>query len=132
MSDTPAAETEVRVTAELAVIRPGDTVLVRASGPLDQAQTKALKEQLHERLPGVTCSILTSVDGIHVYRPDTPTSTDRDRIINALRHLAPKHPVTRVWGHYEHATPDDAQEGNAWAADVEDIADVVLRTLGRQ
>jgi hypothetical protein len=56
--------------------------------------------------------------------------TDRDRIIEALRGIAPKHPVTRVWGRFDGATPEQAQEGNAWAADIEDLADIVLRAIG--
>ncbi|MER5892289.1 hypothetical protein [Streptomyces sp. NPDC001876] len=59
-------------------------------------------------------------------------ATDRERIIEALRTLAPGHPVSRIWGRGEWATPDDAQEGNAWAADVEDVADLVLRALNRR
>ena len=61
----------------------------------------------------------------------TPGRTDRDRIIDALRGIASEHPVTRVWGRLEGATPEQAQEGNAWAADVEDIADLVLRAISR-
>jgi hypothetical protein len=61
----------------------------------------------------------------------TPGRTDRQRIIEALRGLAPGHPVTRIWGRMEGTTPEQAQEGNAWAADIEDIADLVLRVINR-
>ncbi|MEV4863256.1 hypothetical protein [Streptomyces ossamyceticus] len=73
-----------------------------------------------------------AAETIAIHVSDCTPRSDRDRIIDALRHLAPGHPVTRVWGRFEHATAEQAQEGNAWAADVEDIADIVLRTLGRQ
>lgn len=59
------------------------------------------------------------------------TRTDRDRIVDALRTLAQGHAVTRVWGRMDGSTPEQAQEGNAWAADVEDLADLVLRVIGR-
>jgi hypothetical protein len=58
--------------------------------------------------------------------------TDRERVIAALRDLAPGHRVGRIWGRFHDATPEQAQEGNAWAADVEDIADLVVRALGKQ
>lgn len=61
----------------------------------------------------------------------TPGRTDRQRIIDALRGIAPGHPVTRIWGRLDGAPPEQAQEGNAWAADVEDIADIVLRAIRR-
>ncbi|MCZ7413067.1 hypothetical protein [Streptomyces sp. WMMC897] len=61
----------------------------------------------------------------------TPGRTDRQRIIEALRDLAPGHPVTRVWGRLDGSTPQHGHEGNAWAADVEDIADLVLRVIKR-
>ncbi|MFD8937312.1 hypothetical protein ACFV0R_19020 [Streptomyces sp. NPDC059578] len=54
---------------------------------------------------------------------------DRERIITALRNIAPTHPVTRVWGRLETATPEQAAEGNGWAADIEDLADIILRAI---
>ena len=56
-------------------------------------------------------------------------NTTRQRIADALRSLAPGQPVLRVWGRTESATPEQAQEGNAWAADVDDLAGIVLDTL---
>lgn len=58
--------------------------------------------------------------------------TDRDAIAEALRTIAPGRTVTRIWGRIEGATPEQAQEGNAWAADPEDIADLILLLLKRR
>jgi hypothetical protein len=58
-------------------------------------------------------------------------TTDRDRVIDALREIAPGRPTGRVWGRLETARPDQAQEGNAWAGSVEDIADIVLAAIDR-
>lgn len=55
--------------------------------------------------------------------------TDRERIINALRNIAPGHPTGRIWGRSRDATPLQAQEGNVWAGDVEDLADLILSAL---
>lgn len=51
------------------------------------------------------------------------------RITDLLRGLAPGQPVTRIWGRRSGATAKQGQEGNAWAADPEDIADLVVRAL---
>jgi hypothetical protein len=56
---------------------------------------------------------------------------DRQLIIDALANLAPGHPAVRIWGRLAAATPSQGQEGNAWAADPEDIADLVLRAIRR-
>jgi hypothetical protein len=55
--------------------------------------------------------------------------TDREKIIEVLRELAPNHDVVRVWGRLEGAHPYLAEEGNAWAADVEDLADLIVARL---
>lgn len=127
----PTPAIDVRLTADLTVLRPGDTALVRVPRALDQAQAQRLREKLTERLPDVTVLLVGGVDGIDVYRPAADVQADRDRIIDALRTLATGHTVTRVWGRLEGATPEQAQEGNAWATDVEDIADIALRAIGR-
>ena len=57
--------------------------------------------------------------------------TRKDRIIEVLQNLAPNHPVTRVWGRLEGSTPEQAAEGNAWAADVEDLANLIIDALDR-
>jgi hypothetical protein len=58
--------------------------------------------------------------------------TDRERALQALKDLTPAIAVTRIWGRMEGATPEQVQEGNAWAVDLEDIVDVVLRAIGRE
>ncbi len=128
----PTPAIDVRLAADLTVVRPGDTALVRVPPALDREAAQRLHEKLVERLPGVTVVLIAGVDGIDVYRPAPEAQADRERITDALRNLAPGHPVTRVWGRFQDATPTQAQEGNAWAADVEDIADLVLRTLGKE
>ncbi|MCX4974231.1 hypothetical protein [Streptomyces sp. NBC_00620] len=75
MSATDPTAIDVRLTADLTVIRPGDTLLVRLNTPrISQAEAHAIKERLHTQLPDVTVLLLTGVDGIDVYRP-TPEST---------------------------------------------------------
>jgi lysophospholipase L1-like esterase len=127
----PTPAIDVRLTADLTVLRPGDTALVRVPRALDREQAHRLREKLTEHLPDVTVLLVGGINGIDVYRPDADAQADRSRIIDALRTLATGHTVTRVWGRFDHATPEQAQEGNAWAADVEDIADLVLRAIGR-
>ncbi|MFD8797219.1 hypothetical protein [Streptomyces atroolivaceus] len=58
--------------------------------------------------------------------------TDRERIAETLRNLAPGHAVGRIWGRREGATPEEAQEGNVWAADVDDIATLIAAVLAGQ
>ena len=53
----------------------------------------------------------------------------REAITEALRHLAPGHQVVRIWGRLPGATPEQGQEGNAWATDVEDIADLAVAAM---
>lgn len=65
----------------------------------------------------------------HGAPPEETAMTDRERIIDLLRNIAPGHPVGRIWGRRADATADEAQEGNVWAADVEDIATLVLAVL---
>ncbi|MFF1297936.1 MULTISPECIES: hypothetical protein [unclassified Streptomyces] len=50
----------------------------------------------------------------------------RQHAINALHGIAPDHPAVRLWGRLEGSTPEQAAEGNAWAADPEDIVDLIL------
>ncbi|MET4925477.1 hypothetical protein P3L51_24510 [Streptomyces sp. PSRA5] len=58
--------------------------------------------------------------------------TDRERIADTLRNIAPGHPVGRIWGRRDGAAPDEAQEGNVWAADVDDIATLIAAVLAGQ
>ncbi|MFF3891383.1 hypothetical protein [Streptomyces sp. NPDC001914] len=70
MSEPDTTGIDVRLAADLTVIRPGDTVLVRLSTPrVTQQQAHAVKERLEEALPDVTVRLVTGVDGIDVYRP---------------------------------------------------------------
>lgn len=55
--------------------------------------------------------------------------TVRQVAADALRNLAPAHPAVRIWGRLEGATPHHAEEGNAWAADPDDVADLLLATI---
>lgn len=57
--------------------------------------------------------------------------TDRDKIIEALRNVAPNFPVNRIWGRTVGSDPDQGWEGNSWAADVDDVADIILTALER-
>lgn len=56
---------------------------------------------------------------------------ERECITEVLRGIAPDHPIGRVWGRFEDATPEQAAEGNAWAADPEDLADLIVAALIR-
>ncbi|MDX5564141.1 hypothetical protein PYK79_13395 [Streptomyces sp. ID05-04B] len=63
---------------------------------------------------------------------DQLTQTEQSQctaIASMLRSIAPGHTVTRIWGRIEGATPEQAQEGNAWAADPEDIAELIMLEL---
>jgi hypothetical protein len=53
----------------------------------------------------------------------------KERIVRSLRDIAPGHVTTRIWGRGSWATADEAQPGNAWAANLEDVADVILGAL---
>lgn len=55
--------------ARLDVIRPGDTLVVRAAGSWTQQQAHFAKAFIEERLPGVTALVLAGVDQLAVYRP---------------------------------------------------------------
>ena len=51
--------------------RPGDTLIVRYSRPLNEYEADRLKAKLAERLPGVHILIVSSpADQIAVYRPN--------------------------------------------------------------
>lgn len=58
--------------AELSVIRPGDTVLVRVAGDTPAVRLEAIADRLRERLPDVEVLLVAGVDGIDVYRPGEP------------------------------------------------------------
>jgi hypothetical protein len=86
--------------------------------------------------PGVvTDQLINAIAAAQPVRPDTARETDatdaRTRIIDALREIAPGHPTGRIWGRLQGATPDQAQEGNAWAGELGDVADIVLAALAQ-
>lgn len=70
MAETPTTVT-VDIAADLTVIRPGDTVLVRMPSGTHRVQLETVAERLRERLPGVEVLLVAGVDGIDVYRPGT-------------------------------------------------------------
>lgn len=61
----------------------------------------------------------------------TPAARQAPRqiVAHALRNLAPTVPASRIWGRLEGATPEQAADGNAWAADPDDIANLVLTVV---
>ncbi|WND33964.1 hypothetical protein RI578_06505 [Streptomyces sp. BB1-1-1] len=70
MARTPEQVTvRVDFEAQLSVIRPGDTVLVRVARDTPPVQLERLADRLRERLPSVEVLLLAGVDGIDVYRP---------------------------------------------------------------
>jgi hypothetical protein len=70
MADRESTAT-VRVRAQLdaVVVRPGDTLVVRVSGPLAMDTADEMKAGLEELLPGVT-PVIVCAEQILVYRPD--------------------------------------------------------------
>ncbi|MEU3899749.1 hypothetical protein [Streptomyces sp. NPDC045251] len=71
MAKTPEQVTvQVDFEAQLSVVRPGDTALVRMARDVPPPQLERIAERLRERLPGVDVVLLAGVDGIDVYRPD--------------------------------------------------------------
>ncbi|MFF8034908.1 hypothetical protein [Streptomyces sp. NPDC016626] len=58
------------VPTAAAVIRPGDTVLVRLHHNAPREQVLATADRLRQRLPDVEVLVLAGVDGIDVYRPE--------------------------------------------------------------
>jgi hypothetical protein len=54
--------------AEMAVIRPGDTLIVRVSRDVTAEAAADYRAKLEDRLPGVDILVLAA-DGIAVYRP---------------------------------------------------------------
>jgi hypothetical protein len=69
VSEEPSVEV---FAAELRVIRPGDTVLVRVARDTPQVGLGMIADRLRERLPGVEVLLLAGVDGVDVYRPGEP------------------------------------------------------------
>jgi hypothetical protein len=62
---------QLEMSQEALVVRPGDTLIVRCSRPLNMYQADQLKAKLAQRLPGIDVLILSSpVDQIAAYRPN--------------------------------------------------------------
>lgn len=60
---------------EAAVVRPGDTVILRCSRSLDDDEAEDLKRRFRNRIPGVDVRVLGGVDQLAVYRPDEHKDT---------------------------------------------------------
>ncbi|NML55679.1 hypothetical protein HHL19_36330 [Streptomyces sp. R302] len=58
----------LRLTGELAVIRPGDRLLVHVPHGYAMWQTERVKEALMSEFPGVTICVVSGVTSVHVYR----------------------------------------------------------------
>ncbi|MFI7394025.1 MULTISPECIES: hypothetical protein [Streptomyces] len=70
MADTPTT-LALDLAADLTVIRPGDTVLVRVPSDIPAEQIRRIVDQLKERMPDVAdVLVLAGADGIAVYRPN--------------------------------------------------------------
>jgi hypothetical protein len=68
MTGIPATAT-VALAADLTVIRPGDTILVRMHRDTPREQLLFVAETLRDRLPGVEVLMLPGAEGVEVYRP---------------------------------------------------------------
>lgn len=69
MADSPTTAA-VTLAADLIVIRPGDTILVRMHRDAPREQLLAVAERLRDRLPDVEVLVLAGAEGIEVYRPE--------------------------------------------------------------
>ncbi|MFF9215614.1 hypothetical protein [Streptomyces viridosporus] len=67
---TPAqAGTMATLPGASAIIRSGDTVLLRLRHDAPRAQQLAMADRLRSRLPDIEVLVLAGIDGIDVYRP---------------------------------------------------------------
>jgi hypothetical protein len=53
----------------------------------------------------------------------------RKQIVEILTNLAPGRPTGRIWGRAVGAGPNTGCQDNVWAADPEDLADLILLAL---
>lgn len=68
---TPPTTLALDLAADLTVIRPGDTILVRVPSDTPAEHVRRIADQLRERLPNVAdVLVLAGADGIAVYRPN--------------------------------------------------------------
>ena len=72
MTDIPATAV-IALAADLTVIRPGDTILVRMHRDTSRDQLLFVAERLRDRLPGVEVLMLPGAEGVEVYRPEVPS-----------------------------------------------------------
>jgi len=73
MADFPTTVT-MNLAADLTVIRPGDTILVRMHRDTPSEQLLFIAERLRDRLPGVEVLMLPGAEGVEVYRPEVVSS----------------------------------------------------------
>lgn len=71
MADMPK-HVDVRLSADLTVIRPGDTILVRMHHDVQPDQLLVIAKRLRDRLPDVEVLVIAGADGIDIYRPGEP------------------------------------------------------------
>jgi hypothetical protein len=69
MAKTPT-EVDLKVNFGL-IIRPGDTLLVRMSGPLSMETAARVKSGLQELLPDLEDVVLIQAEELAVYRPES-------------------------------------------------------------
>jgi hypothetical protein len=100
---------------------------------MDTTERYAWLHQCGHLVPGVDESFCpgcrfevkpAQVEGRYILTPAEQDDDARQRIAAALRNLAPGHPAVRIG-----AVPEQAQEGNAWAADPEDLAELLLSLM---
>jgi hypothetical protein len=105
---------------------------------MDTTERHAWLHHCGELVPGTDESVCpgcrsdvrpVSIEARYILVPVGRDDETRQAIADALRDLAPGHRVTRIWGRLDGATPEQGQEGNAWAADVEDLADLAIRAM---
>lgn len=55
---------------ETAVVRPGETLVLRYGQQISPDQAATIRERLAERLPGVSVVVIGACDQLLVYMPD--------------------------------------------------------------
>ncbi|MEW2567648.1 hypothetical protein [Streptomyces sp. NPDC047070] len=82
-TDDPTA-IDVRLAADLTVIRPGDTALVRMHRDTRREQLLFVAERLRDRMPGVDVLMLPGAEGVEVYRPQAASGADTESPTEAV------------------------------------------------
>ncbi|MBL3669061.1 hypothetical protein JL475_24320 [Streptomyces sp. M2CJ-2] len=70
VAECTPAQAAATLPGTSAVIRPGDTVLIRLRHDAPRAQQLAVADRLRSRIPDVEVLVLAGIDGIDVYRPE--------------------------------------------------------------